>query len=79
MNKEKLRYSIYPVELYNLLGKKEHVLSIIYIYNNDDIYLSKISSLNTSFGIKIISVLIFFYNINFKSFVHNFFNFEYPS
>ena len=60
MNKEKLRYSIYPVELYNLLGKKEHVLSIIYIYNNDDIYLSKISSLNTSFGIKIISVLIFF-------------------
>ena len=60
MNKEKLRYYIYPVELYNLLGKKEHVLSIIYIYNNYDIYLSKISSFNTSFGIKIISVLIFF-------------------
>ena len=41
INEEKLKYVILPVILENLLGEKEHVLSIIYIYNEDS-YLVKL-------------------------------------
>ena len=57
---EKFHYSIYPVVFKNLNGKKEHLFSIIYIYN-DRILLGGLSNIYTSLTIKIlVEVLIFF-------------------
>ena len=54
---KKLKFSIYPITLKNLQGEKEHTLSIIYIYNND-LYMSKYTSYDSSLNIKIILELI---------------------
>ena len=59
LNNEELQYSIFPVVLENLRGEKEHVLSIIYIYNTE-LYLSKFNSNNYSIIIKIILELLLF-------------------
>ena len=59
INKKKYNFSIYPVILENLYGKKEHILSIIYIYNTD-ILLSKLNISDTSTIIEIILELILF-------------------
>ena len=59
LNNEKLQYSIFPVVLENLRGEKEHVLSIIYIYNTE-LYLSKFNSNNYSIIINIILELLLF-------------------
>ena len=59
INNEKIKYSIYPIILKNLNGEKEHVLSIIYIYNNK-LYLSKFISDDSSLIIRIILALIIF-------------------
>ena len=59
INKIKYKFSIFPVILDNLNGKKEHVLSIIYIYNKD-ILLTKLNLNNSSGTIKIILELILF-------------------
>ena len=58
-NNEKMQYSIYPIILENLRGEKEHVLSIIYIYNTK-LYLSKINSNNYSIYSHIILELFLF-------------------
>ena len=52
-------YSIYPIILENLQGKKEHVLSLIYIYNRE-IYLRDLKSYNSSLVLKIIIELAIF-------------------
>ena len=57
VNEEKLLYVILPVILENLSGEKEHILSIIYIYNEDR-YLSKLMYFSYSLIIKIILELL---------------------
>ena len=57
INEEKLKYVILPVILENLLGEKEHVLSIIYIYNEDS-YLVKLKYFSYTFIIKSILELL---------------------
>ena len=56
---EKLIYRMHPVVLNNLSGEKEHILSIIIIYN-DSIYLSKLKYFDYSFAIKLILELLLF-------------------
>ena len=34
INEEKFKYSLYPVVLENLNGKKEHIMSLIYVVSN---------------------------------------------
>ena len=57
LNNKKLKFSIYPITLINLNGEKEHTLSIIYIYNNE-LYMSKYTSYDSSLIVKIILELI---------------------
>ena len=59
LNNEKLKYSIYPVILENLRGEKEHVLSIIYVYNTE-LYLSNFNLNNYSIIINIVIELLLF-------------------
>ena len=57
---ENFNYSIYPVVFQNLNGKKEHLLSIIYIYNAR-VLLEGLNLINSSLTIKILlEGLIFF-------------------
>ena len=56
---KKYKYALYPVILENLNGEKEHVLSIIYIYN-DDLFLSKFFSDSSSIVIQIILEIAIF-------------------
>ena len=59
LNGKKLNYSIYPLILENLNGEKEHVFSIIYLYN-DELYFEDLNKYNSSMTYKIILELIFF-------------------
>ena len=59
INGEKYKYSIYPIILENLRGKKEHVMSIIHIYQ-DDSFLEEINKYTSSIVIEIILELIIF-------------------
>ena len=58
-NGEKFSYSIFPIVLESLKGVKEHVLSIIYLYNNK-LYYSGIESYQTRSYMKIVLELIIF-------------------
>ena len=62
LNGRKLKYSIYPVILYNIYGKKEHIFSIIYVYINE-LLVNKFEASNSSIIIKIILevILIFIF------------------
>ena len=44
---EKYNYSIFPVILENLYGEKEHVFSIIYVYN-DQLFIEEMQKYNSS-------------------------------
>ena len=57
LNGKKYKYSIYPVVLENLYGEKEHVFSMVYIYN-DEFFSRKIENNNYDNIIQIISELI---------------------
>ena len=60
INGEKFHYSIYPIVLMNLEGEKEHLFSIIYVYN-DRIFLENLNQINSSLTLKILlEVIIFF-------------------
>ena len=59
INGEKFNYSIFPLILDNVKGYKEHVFSIIYIYNNE-ILLQDLNKYNTSAEIRIFLELLFF-------------------
>ena len=59
INKIRFNYSIYPIFLNNLNGQKEHILSIIYIYN-DDLYLKEAENYISSITINIILELLLF-------------------
>ena len=60
VNEKKFKYSIYPILLDNLSGQKEHIFSVIYIYNEDLFFeeLKRYSS--SSLELKIILELIIF-------------------
>ena len=53
INGEKFKYSIYPIVLDNLYGKKEHVFSIIYVYN-ERLFLEHIENISSSIAVRII-------------------------
>ena len=57
LNGEALNYSIYPVIVENTRGQKEHILSIVYIYNNS-IYFEDLKAYESSMVFKIILELI---------------------
>ena len=59
INDESYNFSVYPVILNNIYGKREHVLSIIYIYNKN-LYLSELNISDSSFVVKIILILAIF-------------------
>ena len=59
INGTKFKFSIYPVLLENLYGEKEHVFSIVYVYN-DELLLKEIEPYTSSIIIKIILELLFF-------------------
>ena len=58
VNREKFKYSIYPIVLENLNGKKEHIMSIIYIYKEESFFEQ--GNNNSSIIVQIFLVLIFF-------------------
>ena len=59
INGKEFRYAIYPIILINLNGIKEHVMSLIYIYNHQ-LYLDKLDNYyNEKIIMIIIEVLIF--------------------
>ena len=59
VDEKKIKYSIYPVIFENLYGEKEHVFSIIYIYD-EKIFFEKLDRYFSSVSIKIILELILF-------------------
>ena len=59
-NGERYYYSIFPVVLENIQGLKEHVLSIVYFYNNK-IYYSRLDSYQSNTFIKIILEIALFF------------------
>ena len=56
INGIEFKYSIYPIVLNNLNGKKEHVMSLVYIYN-DQLYLDDFEKINSS---KILIIILEF-------------------
>ena len=58
-NGEKFYFSIFPVILENLQGVKEHVLSLVYFYNND-LYYNRIKSYQSNTIIKIVLEIVLF-------------------
>jgi len=56
---EKIKYSIYPITFVNLHGEKEHVFSIIHIYN-EEAFIEKINEYNNSIIVQIILSLLIF-------------------
>ena len=58
-NNEKYYFSVFPVILENMKGVKEHVLSIVYFYNNN-LYYSRLLSYQTNSNIKIILEMLLF-------------------
>ena len=56
---EKIKYSIYPITFVNLHGEKEHVFSIIHIYN-EEAFIEKINEYNNSLIVQIIVSLLIF-------------------
>ena len=59
INEEKFNYSIYPIVLENLKGKKEHIMSLIYIYNNK-LFFDEMNDYIGSIVINIIILLLLF-------------------
>ena len=57
MKGKKFVYSIYPVILDNLYGEKEHVFSIVYVYN-EQLYIEQMERYNYSLTIQIILELV---------------------
>ena len=57
VNGEALNYSIYPVLVENTRGQKEHILSIIYVFNNT-MYFEDLKAYESSMVFKIILELI---------------------
>ena len=58
-NGEKYYYAIYPVSLKNLENKNEHILSIVYLYNNQ-LYYKNLESYQSNTSVKIILEIIIF-------------------
>ena len=52
-------YSIFPIIFENLNGQKEHIFSLIYVYNSQ-LYLEEIEKYNSSLTIKLILGLLLF-------------------
>ena len=58
-NKQKFFFSLYPVILENINGVKEHVLSIVYFYNNE-LYYERLKAYRSTSSIKIIIEVLLF-------------------
>ena len=58
-NGEKFYYSIFPIVLENFVGYKEHILSVIYFYNNR-LYYNRLEAYQTNMTIKIILEIVLF-------------------
>jgi hypothetical protein len=58
-NGQKFYYAIYPVFLENMNNKKEHILSIVYLYNNK-LYYDNLESYQSNTSIKIVLEVIIF-------------------
>ena len=58
-NGEKFYFSLFPIILENLSGVKEHILSIVYFYNNQ-LYYNGLLSYQSNIGIKIALEVILF-------------------
>ena len=59
LNKQKFFFSLFPVILENLDGVKEHVLSIVYFYNNQ-LYYERLNAFRSTSSIKIILEILLF-------------------
>ena len=59
VNEKKYEFSIYPIILENLKGQKEHIFSIIYIFN-DQLFFDELRKYHSSIIINIILALILF-------------------
>ena len=59
INGEKNNYAIYPIILENLNGQKEHVFSIIYIYNKKA-FIEKVRESEVDIELKIVCGVLFF-------------------
>jgi len=59
LNGEKYYFSLFPVILENIEGTKEHVLSIVYFYNNE-LYYNRLKAYQSNTIIKIILEVILF-------------------
>ena len=59
LNKQKFFFSLFPVILENLEGVKEHVLSIVYFYNNQ-LYYERLNAFRSTSSIKIILEILLF-------------------
>ena len=58
-NKQKYFFSLFPIILENLNGVKEHVLSIVYFYNNQ-LYYDRLKSYSSTSSIKILLEILLF-------------------
>mgnify|MGYP006873018115 CR=1 FL=1 len=58
-NGEKFYFSLFPVVLENIKGYSEHILSIVYFYNNN-LYYDKLKSYQSNSNIKIILEILLF-------------------
>ena len=59
LNGKKYKFSIYPIVFENLYGEKEHVFSIIYVYD-EELFLKEMEPYTSSIIIKIILEILFF-------------------
>ena len=59
LNKQRFFFSLFPVILENLDGVKEHVLSIVYFYNNQ-LYYERLNAFRSTSSIKIILEILLF-------------------
>ena len=59
MSNEEFKYSIFPIILENLNGNKEHIMSLIYVYQ-EELFLNKIDDYISSIVFKVILILLFF-------------------
>ena len=59
LNGKKYKFSLFPIVLENLYGEKEHVFTIVYVYD-EELFLKEIESYTSSIVIKILLELLFF-------------------
>ena len=59
LNGKKYKFSLFPIVLENLYGEKEHVFTIVYVYD-EELFLKEMEPYTSSIVIKILLELLFF-------------------